>query len=512
VSAAFFLFGEHLLTPSMPCGHPTSVSGNDPDVYDVAVVGTGWGGLGAALRLVEAGAKVIVFETLNYPGGCAGSFTKHRQTYEAGATLFSGFGDQGLFRAWIERHAMPVRFVPMDPVVELRSESFTLKVPSTRPEFLRAFAQLAPERAPAIQNFFAEQKHVADTLWRIMDSPDLLPPWTAASLMKHGRHAFEYARILGPHVGRSLEPMLRRHKLLDCMPLRVYLDAVCQITIQVAAAEAEAPFALSAMDYFFRGTGHIDGGIGSFARAIVAVIKAKGATVRMPDRVKRVTRADGGFWVESRGGRFHARTLVANTLPSTYAQLREREHDGPLLSRAARVRESWGACMLYLELPGDAPLDQAPHHVEMIDSEARALIEGNHVFASVSEVKESGARTATLSTHVHAEKAAGIEGASYCSRVADAMRKTCGLRYPALLASAVRSFSASPRTFERFTGRPSGLVGGPPRRVGLHNYAEIGPCEIERGGYLVGDSVFPGQSTLATALGGVRTAEKILRG
>ena len=70
----------------------------------------------------------------------------------------------------------------------------------------------------------------------------------------------------------------------------------------------------------------------------------------------------------------------------------------------------------------------------------------------------------------------------------------------------------SPRTFERFTGRDGGAVGGVPRRAGLHHYTGMSPRPVLEGLWLVGDSVFPGQSTLATALGGVRTAARLTRG
>ena len=36
--------------------------------YDVAVIGSGFGGLGTALSLAERGYKVAIFETLKYPG------------------------------------------------------------------------------------------------------------------------------------------------------------------------------------------------------------------------------------------------------------------------------------------------------------------------------------------------------------------------------------------------------------------------------------------------------------
>jgi phytoene dehydrogenase-like protein len=72
------------------------------------------------------------------------------------------------------------------------------------------------------------------------------------------------------------------------------------------------------------------------------------------------------------------------------------------------------------------------------------------------------------------------------------------------------TMTGSPRTFERFTQRPLGYVGGIPRRKGLHNYLDVGVFTVEDGLYLVGDSVFPGQSTLATTVGGVRAADHVL--
>ena len=66
-----------------------------------------------------------------------------------------------------------------------------------------------------------------------------------------------------------------------------------------------------------------------------------------------------------------------------------------------------------------------------------------------------------------------------------------------------------PRTFQRFTRRSGGYVGGPARTVGWHNYKQLGPKQVLPGLWMVGDSVFPGQSTLATALGGARTARAI---
>ena len=97
-------------------------------------------------------------------------------------------------------------------------------------------------------------------------------------------------------------------------------------------------------------------------------------------------------------------------------------------------------------------------------------------------------------------------------RIHAAMERTIQALAPELgIARRSLTLTASPRTFARFTGRPEGFVGGVPRRKGLQNYRDLLPAEAAPDLWLVGDSVFPGQSTLAVALGGIKAAERALR-
>ena len=119
-------------------------------------------------------------------------------------------------------------------------------------------------------------------------------------------------------------------------------------------------------------------------------------------------------------------------------------------------------------------------------------------------------RTATVSTHVPMRALReSADPASYLGAIQTRSTATLKERAPEIAAAIVRDLTASPRTFQRFTGRDFGYVGGIPRRAGLANYRRLGPTAVLPGLYLVGDSVFPGQSTLATALGGLRVAEVI---
>jgi phytoene dehydrogenase-like protein len=178
----------------------------------------------------------------------------------------------------------------------------------------------------------------------------------------------------------------------------------------------------------------------------------------------------------------------------------------------------WGAVMLYLGLDAEK-LAHRPeaHHLEMVDDVDAAFVEGNHLFCSVSGFDETGRapegqRVATLSTHVDMAKLTGLDDegqGTYIAEIQETMRNTLAQRAPEITDATVFEMTASPRTFERFTGRHLGYVGGIPRTAGIHHYLRMFPQEVAPGLHLVGDTVFPGQSILAVALGGVRIAQKI---
>ncbi len=500
--------------------------------FDAVVVGAGFGGLGAALTLAERGARVCVLETLTYAGGCASTFRRGGYRFEAGATLFSGFDDGQLFARWIRDHRLDVVTETLDPTVELRAPGVAFDVPSDRDAFVTKLATLPGAPEAGIRAFFAEQATVADVLWEVLDDPSLLPPFTPAMLARHALRANRYVP-LARLVGRPALDVLKAHGVDSFPPLRTLLDAVAQITIQCPLAEAEAPFALATMDYYFRGTRHVRGGIGILANALVTAIRNLGGEVRFATAVRRIERSAGVYRVETRRGVVTSTHVVANVLPAALSHLlaphdAAAAHDA-LAPIARDVDRGWGACMLYLVVAPPNGEGRAPRHLEIVQDPSRPFVEGNHLFCSISGEDDvgrapPGLRTMTVSTHVSLAKLRALAAgdavnpserntatADFIAGVQATMRRGLEAFAEPWLYGKTFEMTASPRTFARFTGRPHGAVGGIPRRVGLHAYARLGPVEPRPGLFLVGDSVFPGQSTLATALGGVKVGEQIAR-
>jgi phytoene dehydrogenase-like protein len=77
---------------------------------------------------------------------------------------------------------------------------------------------------------------------------------------------------------------------------------------------------------------------------------------------------------------------------------------------------------------------------------------------------------------------------------------------PGLRDAAALVLPGTPITFQRFTRRAWGWVGGFPQTNLFHLW---GP-RLLPGLWMVGDTIFPGQSTAAVALGGLRVANDVL--
>lgn len=493
----------------------------EPDrTLDAVVVGGGFGGLGAALHLAEAGQDVLLLERVGYLGGCACTFEHEGDQFEGGATLFAGLGEGELFGRWITKYHLDVPVLHLERPVELRAGADVV-VHAHRDRALFVTSLLAQQGAPraALERFFALQARVAGVLWELLDEPSLLPPFTARTVLRHVRRSARYAALL-PLVGRSLGDVLARFGLAGFAPLVRWLDAQCQITVQCSAREAEALFALAALDYHHRGAAHVVGGVGVLAEALGRAIVIAGGRVQRRSAVSQVER-DGDVWlVTARGTTYRTRSVFLNVLPQVAERLVRGVPAHVFTRQAERVRQGWGAAALFRTVSPPHGVDAGPRHLELVDDPALPYVEGNHVFLSIGAagegVSDPAMRRATISTHVDLRALRLLDDdaqRTHIDAVHARMRRTLARRAPEW-EQVQRELTASPRTYARWVGRGDrglgGWAGGVQRRAGIGAYRDLFARAPAPGLALVGDSVFPGQSILAAALGGVRAVERSL--
>jgi len=483
-------------------------------MYDAVVIGSGFGGLAAGLRLVEDNKKVLLCESLKYPGGCASTFEKKNLNFESGATLFSGFGEGQLFEKWRVAHQLPITFSLLSPTILFRLPEHNISIFPNREKTIQGFCNIPNAPTSQIRAFFAYQKQIADILWPVFDDPYRLPPFSLNGLWWHICRSWKYLRLL-PLINTPLINILKKFDLHNFSPFVQYCNALCQITIQTDIQHAEAPFALCTMDYMFRGTGHIQGGVGNLAQAMVQRIEDLGGDIRMPGRVKAIKRQQQHWSVQIRNESIATKSIIANILPSGLERLLNTPLPKPEHQLQKRVEEGWGAVLLYLIIKDDPSLPSKALHIQCIGDPRLPLLEGNHIFCSLGASGENldpNLRTATVSTHIAMPKYQNHNDIpQLISAIQSAMKTLIQQQIPEIYPHILEYLPASPRTFARFTSRAQGCVGGIPRRKGWKNYQGLWPKPTHPNLWLVGDSVFPGQSTLSTAIGGYRTASAVIK-
>lgn len=488
----------------------------------VVVIGAGVGGLTAAAALARAGADVEVLEAHVYPGGCAGTFYYQGYRFDAGATLAGGFYPGGPMDRVAHATgvaAWPAR--PVDPamVVHLPDGERIARWGSDRrhAEHRAAFGR-------AGDGFWRWQEATADALW---DLALALPPWPPQSAAEAMRLAHAAGAWLARDPRRRLSPALAADGLrpvaarLAGAPdrLRLFVDAGLLIAAQATSARVNALYGAAALDLPRRGVVELAGGMGAIAEALAARVRAGGGRVRYKHAAARIV-FEGGRPVAvetARGRRFAADVVVANLPAANLARLLG-DAAPPALRRApAAPRDGWGAFTVHVGVDAAVvPPDAVLHHQVV---RGTPLGEGNSVFVSVSPGWDpgrapAGRRAVTISTHtalapwwevLAADRAAyARRKAAWAARCIEAAE----VALPGLRDAAALVLPGTPVTFARFTGRADGWVGGFPQ---THLFRARGPG-VAPGIWMVGDSIFPGQSTAATALGGLRVAAAILDG
>jgi phytoene dehydrogenase-like protein len=172
--------------------------------------------------------------------------------------------------------------------------------------------------------------------------------------------------------------------------------------------------------------------------------------------------------------------------------------------------------MVYVGLDDDPTIDLNTLHHQVIVTEP--LGEGNSIFLSLSPKWDenrapSGQRALTISTHtrldawwqLYAQDREAYENrkTTYTERILDA----AAVALPGIREAAKLVMPGTPVTFQRFTHREYGWVGGFPQT----NLFRVWGPRLSKNIWMVGDSIFPGQSVPAVTMGGLRVANAILR-
>ncbi len=508
-----------MLRRGLPQGHGLGVDRGSVDRnFDVAVVGGGVAGLATAARLQAEGLRTVVLEAHGQPGGCAGFYRRKGFSFDVGATTLVDFGPGGVGGQLLERlglaplegETLPgyVAWLP-DRTVTLHREQ-----PRWHEERLRMLGS-----TPAHQRLWALLDRLADVFWRASRQGIRLPLLRPADVVRAARAVGPRGWTLVRYLDWTLGDALRAGGLREDRPLCGLLAMLVEDTVH--ASLDTAPLINAALGITIRGAGlmRATGGMAGFWRRFVARYRELGGELRVGCAVTRISGEQGAFAVHTRRGPFTAAQVVsalpvqltAGLSPEPVARALR-----PYLERDAGALG--GALVVCLGVPEEEVAGQALTHHQLLRDYEAPLGEGNNMFISVSapgdtESAPAGHRAVMVSTHCELAPWLGLGEAEYLRRRQAAEERLVSLArrvYPELGRRAVIQELGTPVTYERYTRRPQGAVGGVRQRPSNTNQHAI-PHDVGVAGFwLAGDTTWPGLGTVACVLGSRLVAEGVL--
>ncbi|NTU97229.1 MAG: NAD(P)-binding protein, partial [Chlorobiaceae bacterium] len=461
----------------------------------ILVIGAGIGGLAAGAMLARKGAMVTVFEAQEYPGGCAATFSRSGYRFDAGATVGCGFHSGGPMDILGKELDIVWPAKPEPVAWQYRDGDICLDLSAGRDEIL--------DRFPKSRLFWEEQSALAGLLWKLAKGGLAWPAKGPGDLLKLLRKGFiglpASASLLKFASKTAYEWLVSHHMHHDPDFVR-FIDAQLLVSVQTTSHHANAINAAIALDLPASGTFRIEGGMGAVASRLAGVIEHNDGIVLYRQQVIRIdsVRRQVVGVETSEGGAFAADYVIADLPPDSLARLEGADAASNPEKQPERL---WSAFTLYLGMDPLLFRDLPSRHIQVVGSSGE-LGEGNSIFVSVSPSDESdrapeGLCAVTVSTHADPARwfDAHKKGASVYRELKDAytekMLDVLCEQFPGA-RNAIRSVCAgTPVTWERYTGRVNGCVGGYPQ---TSLFGVRGPSTRFDNLFLAGDSVFPGQS------------------
>jgi phytoene desaturase len=331
------------------------------------VIGSGFGGLAAAIRLGARGYHVTVLERLDCPGGRAGVLKRDGFTFDRGPTIVTApFLFEELWQLCGRRMADHVDLRPMQPFYRIRfHDGDEIACSGDDAEMHRQVLRVSPSDLPGYERFLKKARAICAKGFEELGGMPFGSPLDMLKIAPDLVRLEGYRSVHGLVSRFVKNPKLRT--MLSFHPLLIGGNPFRAPAIYCLIPDLERRW----------GVHYPMGGVGRLVAGLVDLIRGQGGTVRYRAEVERIV-IEGGRarGVElSSGEIIRADVVVSNADAAwTYGKLVGEQHATRWSSaKLRRARYSMGLFVWYFGTR--RRYDRVGHHTILLGPRYRELLD-----------------------------------------------------------------------------------------------------------------------------------------
>ncbi len=493
------------LVPSVPIGRP--------DRPHAVVIGSGFGGLAAAVRLGARGYRVTVLEKLEQAGGRASVFRQDGFTFDAGPTIITApFCFEELWALCGRTMADDVTLVPMEPFYRIRFDDGETFAPCSDTAQMHAeIAKFNPDDIAGYEAFMKVSKKLYDFGFGEMGDKSFENVSTMGRMLP---------KLVTNRADRSVYAQVSKYIkderlriALSFYPLFVGGNPLRVTCIYNLIRHLEGTY----------GVHFAMGGTGSLVDGLVGLIEGQGGSVVLNAPVDRIiVKDDAACGVRLEGGEIIDADVVVSNADAVWAYenlMPERPAKRWTGKKLSKVHHSMSLFVWYFGT--DRQFEDVDHHTILMGPRYEELLRDifdrkilaedfslylHRPTATDPSLAPDGCDAFYVLSpvpHLEADVDWTVEAERYRAKIEQRLEDTI---MPGLSGSVVTSKIMTPLDFEDRLNAPFGAAFGPEPRLlqsawfRPHNVSE----EVDNL-YLVGAGTHPG-----AGVPGVVTSAKVL--
>ena len=487
---------------------------------EIIVVGAGIAGLTSAAILSKYGFKVTLIESHSQSGGCAGTFKRKNYVFDVGATQVAGLEKGGIHSKIFEYLQIPPpKATILDPscIVDLSDGTQPINLWYESKEWIKERNKQFPgsEKFWNLCNLihqnnwkFANNNPVLPlkNLWDISQFLNALTPSNLLSGILIKSSMFDLLKLCGSHKDERLIKFLN-------LQLKLYSQ---EDVFNTAALYGCTVLQMSQNPH---GLFHLKKSMQALSEALELSLMRTGVDILLNQKVNLLKYdSKNNFWrvfTKKGSNKFeHISQDVVYTPPpqSLLSNLdRNSEAFQKYMKNIDFLPEPSGALVFYSAISRDNIKKLTSNHYQLVDNNLGSL------FISFSEDGDGrapkGEITLIASIFANINDWQGLSKDLYLikknyffKKISDVIEK----KFEISPENWLHRELATPLSFERWTNRPKGIVGGLGQNPDIFGIFGLSSRTPIRGLWLCGDSIYPGEGTAGVSQSAVMVARQII--